>query len=89
MASFAVQLSQQLGRTVLNQTGLTANYDFTLNWTPDTPAGPDGPKDPPGADPNGPTLFTALQETLGLKLESTKGPVEVLVIASVEKPVEN
>jgi len=89
MASLAVQLSQQLGRTVLDQTGLTANYDFTLNWTPDTPAGPDGPKDPPGADPNGPTLFTALQETLGLKLESAKGPVEVLVIASVEKPVEN
>jgi uncharacterized protein (TIGR03435 family) len=89
MAALVVQLSQQLGRTVVDKTGLTANYDFTLNWTPETPAGPDGPKDPPGADPNGPTLFTALQETLGLKLESAKGPVQVLVIGSVEKPAEN
>ena len=89
MSSLAVQLSQQLGRTVLDQTGLTANYDFTLNWTPETPSGPDGPKDAPSADPNGPTLFTAIQEQLGLKLESAKGPVEVLVIASVERPAEN
>jgi uncharacterized protein (TIGR03435 family) len=89
MSSLAVQLSQQLGRTVVDKTGLTANYDFTLNWTPDTPVGPDGPKDPPGADPNGPTLFTAIQEQLGLKLESAKGPVAVLVIGTVEKPAEN
>ncbi len=88
-AMLAVQLSQQIGRTVINKTNLTKAYDLTLNWTPDVPAGPDGPKDPPGADPNGPTLFTALQEQLGLKLESAKGPVEVLVISSVERPSAN
>lgn len=85
----AVQLSQSLGRTVQDKTGLTANYyDFTLEWSPE--GQPLGPKDNETAPPpDGPTLFTALQEQLGLKLESTKGPVEVLVIERVEKPTEN
>jgi uncharacterized protein (TIGR03435 family) len=91
-------LSHQLGRTVLDKTGLKGNYDFTLEWTPDQsqPAmlmGPEGGK--PGTDnapppeSSGPSLFTAIQEQLGLKLESTKGPVEILVIDHVEKPSEN
>jgi bla regulator protein blaR1 len=52
-------------------------------------AGPGLIKEPPPADPNGPTIFTALQEQLGLKLESHKGPVEIIVIDHVEKPSEN
>jgi uncharacterized protein (TIGR03435 family) len=99
LASLAEVLSQQLGRNVLDQTGLQGNYDFTLEWTPDpTPAGmmPMGP--PPGGpggdnapppEANGPSIFTAIQEQLGLKLEPTKGPVDVIVIDHIEKPSEN
>ena len=85
------QLSNQLGRPVIDKTGLTGLYDFKLEWTPDAPVGPAirGVDDAPPADAPGPTVFTALQETLGLKLETGKGPVEYLVIDKVEKPTEN
>ena len=89
MSMFAVQLSQNLGRVVIDKTELAKIYDFSVQWTPDS-SQPLGPKDgeaAPAAD--GPTLFTALQEQLGLKLESAKGPVEVLIIERVEKPTEN
>jgi len=89
-------LSSQLGRTVIDRTGLTGNFDFKLTWTPDPgqsagpPGGlPPGADAPPPPDPNGPSVFTALQEQLGLRLESQKGPVEMLVIDRVEKPSEN
>jgi len=91
-------LSQQVGRDVLDQTGLKGNYDLTLKWTPGPGEGmmlrgPEGanpgPESPPPPDSSGPSLFTAIQEQLGLKLESTKGPVEVLVVDHVEKPSEN
>ena len=89
-------LAQQLGRKVVDNTGLTANYDFTLKWTPDEGQGPAfrGPEGSPGtgstsAPETGPSIFTAVQEQLGLKLESQKGPVEILVIDHVEKPSEN
>jgi bla regulator protein blaR1 len=90
-------LSRMLGRTVIDKTGLTGKYDIQMQWTPDqaqlqTMAPPGGipPNMPqPQIDPNGPTIFTALQEQLGLKLESQKGPVDILVIDSVEKPSEN
>jgi len=85
-------LSQQVGRPVIDKTGLTGNFDLTLSWTPDGPGrggfAPPGLELPP-IDPNGPSLFTALQEQLGLKVESTRAPVEVLVIDSVEQPTEN
>jgi bla regulator protein blaR1 len=96
-AMFASTLSQQLGRPVIDKTGLTGKYDIDLKWTPDPgqgPATPFGPP-PPGAqlppppDPNGPSLFTALTEQLGLRLEAEKGPAELLVIDRVEKPSEN
>jgi bla regulator protein BlaR1 len=83
--------SQQLGHSVIDKTGLSGKYDFTLKWTPDPSAGPPPPGAPAGPppDPNGPSLFTAVQEQLGLKLQSTKGPVEILVVDHVERPSEN
>jgi bla regulator protein blaR1 len=85
-------LSQQLGRTVLDKTGLTGKYDFTLNWTPDENQGPPvppGADNAPPPDSSGPSIFTAVQEQLGLKLESQKGPVKILVVDHGEKPSEN
>lgn len=94
MASLVGLLSEQLHRTVLDKTGLAGNYDFKLEWTVDenqTLKGIDGDPmpDSPTADSSGPSIFTAIQDQLGLKLESKKGPVEILVIDHVEKPSEN
>jgi len=90
-------LSPLVGRTILDKTGLIGSYDYTLKWTPDdnSPLPPDGPQGgpPPGGDPlpdaNGPSLFTAIQEQLGLKLEPQKGPVDVIVIDHIEQPSAN
>jgi uncharacterized protein (TIGR03435 family) len=73
-------LSRQLGRIIVDKTGLTGRYDFTLEWTPDGVA---------PTDQSSPDIFTAIQEQLGLKLESTKGPVDVVVIDHIEKPSAN
>ena len=71
-------------RTVGDKTGIAAEFDFQLTFTPGaSTAPPDAAADP------GPDIFAAMQEQLGLKLESAKGPVEVLVIDRVEKPSEN
>jgi len=81
-----------LDRPVVDQTGLPGRYDFTLTWTPDeTQFGGRGGQAPPPADPANapPGLFTAIQEQLGLKLESAKAPVEVFVIDKLEKPTAN
>ena len=72
------RLSNQLSHPVIDKTGLQGKYDWTLVWDPD-----------PGPDSTAPSLFTAVQEQLGLKLEPQKGPVETLVIDSVERPSEN
>jgi bla regulator protein blaR1 len=98
IAFLVQQLSQQLGRNVVDKTGLKGNYDFTLQWTPDesraamSNGGDDskqGADNTPLPDSSGPSLFTALQEQLGLKLESQKGPVEIIAIDHIEKPTEN
>jgi uncharacterized protein (TIGR03435 family) len=93
MTQFASSLGMFAGRIVVDKTGLAGGYDFTLNWTPDQAANrpPGAPPGPDGApvDPNGPSLFTAVQEQLGLKLDSQRGPVKVLVIDRVERPTEN
>jgi uncharacterized protein (TIGR03435 family) len=75
---------------VIDKTGLTGLYDFTLTFSPiDAPAvGPAGQLSPE-TDSAEPSIFTALQAQLGLKLESSKGPVAVLVIDRAEKPSEN
>ena len=92
LAMFAAVLEMVAGRPVADKTGLPSTYTFKLDWTPDVgerglpgPAGPDVA--PP--DPNGPSLFAALQEQLGLRLQAAKGPVESLVIEEAEKPGEN
>jgi uncharacterized protein (TIGR03435 family) len=83
------------GRTIIDRTGLTGAFDVHLKWAVETPTGSPAPgiSDGPGIaltpDLTGPSIFTALQEQLGLKLESTKGPVEVLAIDRVEKPSAN
>jgi uncharacterized protein (TIGR03435 family) len=78
-----------VGRSIIDRTGLAGAYDLELTWTPDqTPATPPGAPTP-SFDPDGPSIFTAVQEQLGLKLESTTGPVDVLVIDSAERPTED
>ena len=90
-------LSRYADRTVIDRTGLAGPFDWTVVWTPDNL-----PKRAPGTaaneplrvngfeiDPDGPSLFTALQEQLGLKLESTRGPVDVLVIDHLDHPTAN
>jgi len=85
-------LSNQLDRIVVDKTNLQGLYDFNLKWTPEVrpatgAAGATAPEPPLLSDP--PSIFTALREQLGLKLESGKGPVEVLIIDSAERPAEN
>ncbi len=84
-------LSQRLGRTVVDKTGLSGRYNFELIYTPDPGQMPTQPLPPgtPQIDPNGPSLFAALEEQLGLKLQSTRGPVQVLIIDYLEKLSEN
>ena len=93
MESFCkVMLQGELGKWVADKTGLTGTFDFKMDWAPDvgqrrSPGEEVGVASAPGAD--GPSFFTALQEQLGLKLEPTRGPVEVLVIDGAERPSEN
>jgi bla regulator protein BlaR1 len=86
-------LSNVTGRPVVDKTGLTGKYDFVVEWTPDIAdarqQGFGNGVTEPAPAPGGPTIFTALQEQLGLKLESQKGPVENIVIDRAEKPSEN
>jgi len=91
MENLSRLLSLQLRRPVIDKTGLTGNYDFTLKWAPDqnTPMFNGAGNDSVPSDSSGPSIFTAVQEQLGLKLESQKGPVEMIVIDHVEKPSEN
>jgi len=95
VAKLAAALSEPaiLGQPVLDKTQLNGLYDFILEWTPEPGQGPVAPgvSDPPPASAtlSGPSIFTALQEQLGLKLESTKGPIAVLIIERAQKPAGN
>jgi uncharacterized protein (TIGR03435 family) len=89
MEMFATDLLEaQLDRVVTDHTGLKGEFDVRLTWMPVDIAAND-PDGPLPTNPDGPSLFTAIQEQLGLKLESTRGPVEIIVIESAEKPSAN
>jgi bla regulator protein blaR1 len=77
----AEELSRRLSRNVIDRTGLNGEYDFNLRWVPDAADG--------DSVPDGPSIFTAVQEQLGLKLESSKAPVDAIVIDHIEKPSPN
>jgi uncharacterized protein (TIGR03435 family) len=77
--SLAMNLSNTVGRTVVNQTGLEGTYDFTLEWAPE---GADA------SDPR-PSIFTALEEQMGLKLKPARGPVDAIVVDAIKRPSQN
>jgi uncharacterized protein (TIGR03435 family) len=96
IATLIRMISAPLGRPVLDKTGLTGFYDISLKWTPEDGqsfgppgGGPDGALPAPPADSGGTSIFTAIQEQLGLKLEPGKGPVLNIVIEHIEKPSDN
>lgn len=92
MPQFATMLTATLGdqgRLVIDKTGLSGRFAFNLTWTPEQMPTASPPPGVPPIDPDGPSFFTALQEQLGLKLRSSRGPVEVVVIDSVEHPTSD
>jgi uncharacterized protein (TIGR03435 family) len=86
MPQLADLLSAVLDRPVVDQTGLSGQYEFTLEWLPELSQ--TGPGSPP-PNPSAPSIFTALQEQLGLRLEAMKGNVQVIIIDHAEKPDAN
>jgi uncharacterized protein (TIGR03435 family) len=93
MAMLANMLAGTVARPVVDRTGVTGYFDVTLEYTPEVGITGPGPAGAPPLDPpvrlDAPSLFTALQEQLGLKLESTRAPVDVLIIDKVSRPSEN
>lgn len=86
MEQLATNLALRVERRVIDKTGLSGRFEFNLAFTPDRT--PDGPPPPgvPAIDPNGPGIFTAIQEQLGLKLVPATAPADVVVIDSIERP---
>ena len=82
LAVLVGNISGAAGRVVVDKTGLTGNYEFTLRWDARPPGSPP-------TDDDRPSVFTALQEQLGLKLEPDRAPLRVLVIDRIEKPTED
>jgi len=91
MATLATSLAPFVSRFTVDRTGLAGGFDVELTWTPDQSLPDPAAKPLPDAPPNspGPSLFAALQEQLGLKLVSEKGPVSVLVVDHIEEPSAN
>ncbi len=85
-ATFASQISYSVQRPVIDRTGLSGEFDFTLRWAPQPE---DRPPAKPAAAPDGPDIFTAIREQLGLRLMPGRGPVEVVVIDSDALPTAN
>lgn len=78
MPMFAKELGRLTGRPVIDKTGLEGKYDYVLEWSADS-----------DATGTGPSVFTALQEQLGLRLDAVKAPAETLVIDHIERPSQN
>lgn len=99
LEDFAKMLDGTLDRPVINKTGIAGKFDFKWEFVPDEAVMPHwtgigldpdvGPVSAPQNPPDGPSIFTAVREQLGLKLEPTKGPRKFIVIDSVERPSEN
>jgi uncharacterized protein (TIGR03435 family) len=89
MDMLAQQLSMELRRPVHDETALNGRFDFKLEWTPEPDASPDHTAADPNSSSPGGSIFTAIVEQLGLKLESKKGPVQVYVVEKIERPTEN
>jgi uncharacterized protein (TIGR03435 family) len=85
LSMFTGGLAGQVGRVVVDRTGLTGGWDFELTFTPDRGLAQPG-AEPPPVEANAPSLFTAIEEQLGLKLQATKGPIDVVVVDRVERP---
>ncbi len=83
ISNLAANLSGQVHRFVVDKTGLTGKYDVTLQWSPDEIRSADTP------ETAGPSIFTAVEEQLGLKLEAVKGPADAIVVDHIEMPTEN
>jgi len=91
LPGFAEGLSRMVDRPVLDKTGIKGQFVFYLEWTadvglPDSVSAADGPRPPPDY---GPSIFAAVQQKFGLKLEASRAPIEILIIDHVEKPTEN
>ena len=96
LSSLITVLSGQIGRPIVDKSNVKPGlYDFKLQWMPNrpmaggVPAGGQGNREPALDDPEGLAIFTAIQDQLGLRLVSSKGPVQVLVIDAVQKPSAN
>jgi uncharacterized protein (TIGR03435 family) len=89
MARLADALTRILGAPVIDKTGISGEYTFQLEWAPEGSQPMAVPVTTSAETPTGPSLFTVLQQDLGLKLEPTKAPIEVLIIDRAEKPTEN
>ena len=88
MRVLADLLGGSLGQSVTDTTGITGSFNIRLEWTPSL-GEPDYKYDDRAIDSNGPSIFTAIQQQLGLKLNASKGPIDVLVIDHVERPSDN
>ena len=88
IAALVTMLSQQLDHAVVDRSGLGGNYDLFLEWTPSLTSPPAAGAQA-AANTDAPSIFTALREQLGLRLESTKGPVDTIVVDHIEKPTPN
>ena len=88
MAQLAVELSTVLGNIVIDRTGLAGRYDFTLQWPPEEAHLPSAVRGVPG-NPDRPSIYTAIQEQISLRLGAEQLPTEFITVERVERPSED